>query len=120
MGIVENMKEVADLVKKVGDIDLNRKIVSLEGEVLDLTREKRHLEVRVEELEKTLNLKKNLAFKEPLYWLEGDTTPYCPGCWEDKRSAVHLTFLDDYSDATRWQCPVCRHHYDVTKMPRRP
>lgn len=26
MGVIENMREVADLVKKIGDIELNRKI----------------------------------------------------------------------------------------------
>ena len=40
MGIVENIKDAADLAKKVGDIELYRKIVRLEGEVMDLTREK--------------------------------------------------------------------------------
>jgi hypothetical protein len=35
MGVVENMKEVADLIKKIGDIELNRKIVNLEGELID-------------------------------------------------------------------------------------
>lgn len=115
MGVIENMKEVADLVQKVGDIDLNRKIVNLEGEVLSLTREKRHLEVRVDELERELRLKKELVFKEPFYYLTGDSTPYCPGCWEDKRTSVHLTFVGDYNLSTDWQCPVCKHRYEVSK-----
>jgi hypothetical protein len=115
MGVIENMKEVADLVQKIGDINLNRKIVNLEGEVLALTREKRHLEVKVEELERTLTLKNNLAFKEPFYYLEGDRTPYCPGCWEEKTAAVHLTFSGDYDETVDWVCPVCKHRYEVIK-----
>jgi DNA repair exonuclease SbcCD ATPase subunit len=118
MGVIENMKEVADLVKKVGDIDLNRKIVNLEGEVLDLTREKRRLEDRVETLERTLNLKEKLTFKEPFYYLEGDKTPYCPGCWEDKHSAVHVKHVGDYTSSTMWQCTVCKHNYDVDRNRR--
>jgi hypothetical protein len=47
MGVVENMKDVADLIKKIGDIELNRKILTLENEVLDLSREKRRLENQV-------------------------------------------------------------------------
>jgi hypothetical protein len=31
MGVVENMKDVADIVKKFNDIDLNRRILDLEG-----------------------------------------------------------------------------------------
>jgi hypothetical protein len=40
MGAVENVKEVADLIKKFNDIDLNRRILNLENEVLDLSRDK--------------------------------------------------------------------------------
>jgi hypothetical protein len=112
---MDNVKEVADLVKKVGDIDLYRKIVALEGEILDLTREKRQLEDQLEAAERTLKLKENLAFKEPFYYLEGDKTPYCPGCWEDKRSAVHLKHIGDYEYTIDWQCTVCKHRYEVSK-----
>jgi hypothetical protein len=41
MGAVENMKEIADFVKKFNDIELNRCILNLENEVLDLSRDKR-------------------------------------------------------------------------------
>ncbi len=57
MGIVENLKDAADLAKKVGDLELYRKIVHLEGEVMDLTRENRHAEQKIEELQKQLALK---------------------------------------------------------------
>jgi hypothetical protein len=43
MGVIDDVKEVGDLIKKYNDIELNRKIVNLEGEVLDLTRDKRRL-----------------------------------------------------------------------------
>lgn len=115
MGVIENMKEVADLVQKIGDINLNRKIVNLEGEVLALTREKRHLELKVEELERVVKLKKGLAFKEPFYYLEGDKTPYCPGCWEDKQASIHLTYSGNYQFTIDWLCPVCKHRYEVSK-----
>jgi hypothetical protein len=111
VGVIENMKEVAELVRKVGDIDLNRKIVNLEGEVLDLTRDKRQVEVKFEQLEELLSLKKALVFKEPFYWLEGDETPYCPACWEGTDRAVHVTFVFARTDETRWDCPHCKYTY---------
>jgi hypothetical protein len=114
MGVLENMKEVADLVKKVGDIDLNRKIVALEGEVQDLTRAKRQLETRVEEQDRIIQLRKDLKFKEPFYYLEGDETPYCPGCFEGlKHLAVHVVFGNKMTNQTRWDCPFCQHTYLV-------
>ena len=42
MGAVENIKEVADLVKKFNDIELNRRILNLENE--DLSRDNRRAE----------------------------------------------------------------------------
>jgi hypothetical protein len=42
MDIVGNVKEIADLAKKYNDVEFYRKIVHLEGEVIELTRQNRH------------------------------------------------------------------------------
>jgi hypothetical protein len=112
MGVVENMKDVADFVKKFNDIELNRRILKLEEEVLDLSREKRRAEERIEELERALKLQKELVFKPPFYYVEGETTPYCPNCWESKRIAIHLHRArkpPPIGDVM--ECPSCKHDY---------
>lgn len=109
MGVVENMKDVADLVKKFNDIELNRRILNLENEVLDLSREKRRTEEKVEELERALKFKEELKFREPFYWREGDNAPYCPGCWESKRTAVHTTAHPMFQGQKL--CPACKQAY---------
>jgi hypothetical protein len=111
MGAVENIKEVADLVKKFNDIELNRRILTLENEVLDLSREKRRAEEKVEELQRSLKFKGELVFREPFYWLQGDNTPYCPACWEDKQKVVHITYSHANSHGQYWQCPNCKTDY---------
>ena len=111
MGLLENMKEIADLIKRAGDIDLYRKIVESEGEIIDLTRQNRHLEERIRELERTVALQKAMEFDEPFYRREGDKTPYCPACWEANRLAVHLTYMWKTSSGPRWDCPNCKHTY---------
>ena len=60
MGVIENMKEVADLVKLIGDIELNRKILNLEKEVHELTRERIRLETKLQEAEQLLKKKQDL------------------------------------------------------------
>jgi hypothetical protein len=115
MGLIDNMKELADLIKKAGDVDLYRKIVESEGEVMDLTREKRQLEDRVRELEGLLALQKIMVFKEPFFWQEGDGTPFCPACWEDKRAAIHLFLVFDNLERIRRDCPACKSVYTVNK-----
>jgi hypothetical protein len=109
MGVVEDVRAFADLIRKYNDIELNRQIVSLENEVLDLTRDKRRLEEQVEQLQSALKFKKELVFKAPFYWLEDDKTPYCPGCWESKRVAVHLQ--DKPQTFGQMICPACKHSY---------
>jgi hypothetical protein len=116
MSILENVKEVADLAKKIGDVDLYRKILALEGEVQDLTRAKRQLEMKVEEQERIIQLKKDLKFRPPFHWLEGDDTPFCSACWERKEPlAVHVVFSHDTIWETRWDCPTCKNMYVIRK-----
>jgi len=115
MGIIDNAKEVAELIKKVGDIELYRKIVELEGEIIEQIRENRKLEERVAELEGQLNLKIKMVFGEPFYYQEGDKTPYCPRCWEAIKRAVHLFRQFTNEETTRWDCPDCKQMYLVER-----
>lgn len=62
MGVVDNVKEVADLVKKIGDIELYRKIVELEGEIIELTRQFRAAEKKTRNWRRSLNLVPGLNF----------------------------------------------------------
>lgn len=114
MGAVENVKEVADLIRKFNDINLNRRILDLENEVLDLSRDKRRAEEKAEELERLLQLEEKLTFGAPFYWLEKDKTPYCPSCWEDKHKAVHVVFVFDNERNARFDCPTCSRMYMLT------
>jgi hypothetical protein len=87
MSLIENLKEAADLAKKLGNIDLYKKIVELEGEIIEVTRQKLHLESKVEELQKQLSLKARMSFSQPFYCQEGDPVPFCPRCYEKETIA---------------------------------
>ncbi len=111
MGAAEYVKDVAEFVKKFNDIELNRRILKLEEEVIDLTRDKRRADERVEELERALNFSKQLVLKDGFYWLEGDTTGFCTACWDAKRLAVHVKRLPLPVEHHRFQCPHCKALY---------
>jgi hypothetical protein len=113
MGVIENAKDIADLIKKVGDVELYRKINALEGEIIDLTREKRQAEQRVELLEEKLKYKTELTFKEPFWFAPNDRTPYCAACWELKTGTVHLVLRWTSNGQSSWECPVCKCRYGV-------
>jgi hypothetical protein len=115
MDIVGNVKEIADLAKKYNDIEFYRKIVHLEGEVIELTRAKRESEQKVEDLQRQLALKAKMTFKQPFYYQDGDDVPFCPSCFEDKTRAVHVIFSFDNEERTQWGCPACKTMYLVEK-----
>lgn len=109
MSIMANAKEIADLIKKIGDIELYRKIVELEAEIIELTRRNRDLEEQVTQLKALLNTAKNMEFKRPFYYGEGDPTPFCPRCWETEKLAVHL--VDIMTAGNPWECKRCSSRY---------
>jgi|SRR5215469_18840406 len=113
MGLIDEMKEIGDLIKKAGDIDLYRRIVSLEGEVIDLTREKRLADERIGELERALKIRGQLKFSDSYYWIEGDPSPYCPACWDSKQVLSHIVRIKEPMRHDKAQCPSCKHIYNL-------
>lgn len=111
MGIVDNLKDAAELAKAVGNMELYRKIVELEGEVIDLTRVNREIEAELGEARLQLQLRSKMSFGAPFWWQENDETPFCPSCWELKGAAIHVVLIFSNSEATRWDCLVCKNTY---------
>jgi hypothetical protein len=113
MSAVENIKEVAELVKKFNDIELNRRILKLEEEVIDLTRDKRRADDKIDELERALKFSKELSLRDNLYWVEGDNVGFCTACWDAKRLPVHVKRLPLPIANCRFQCPHCENLFSV-------
>lgn len=110
MSILNDFKEIADFVQKAGSTDLYRKIVDLQGEVLELTVAKRELEERCQALSNQLAFKERMKFIAPYWYAEGDQTPYCPNCWERDHAAIHL--VGPSYQGQRYSCPSCLTIYD--------
>lgn len=91
-------------------------IASLEekGKLLESYNELSELQARVRELEnENSGLRDALRFKSHIDFrnnvcvaLEGDPGPYCPGCWDSAKQAVHL--IAGTFDSNLSTCPVCR------------
>jgi len=107
MGVLENLKDVAELAQKVGQLDLYKKILQAEDEVRELTQEKRRLEDKVEELDRSLKLRNAMKFSAPLYYQDGDKIPFCAVCYEKDGRPVHVVMNDG-----AWYCNVCKIFYD--------
>ena len=114
MSIIENTKEIAELIKKMGNIDLYKRIIELEGEIIDLSREKHQLDIKLNQLEKQFEQEQEMKFRKPFYYKEGDNVPCCPLCWEANRKAVHLDGPNRVEMETTFYCYLCRNNF-VTK-----
>jgi hypothetical protein len=112
MGVVDNVKDIADLVKKIGDIELYKKILALEMDVMELTRDKARADGKIEDLERALKFKSDLQFRDPYYWIEGDPTPFCPACWDSKRVAARVVRIKQPFKYDKVQCPSCKNIYN--------
>jgi hypothetical protein len=91
MGIIENAKEIANLVKKAGDIELYRKIVDLEGEVVELTHENRTLKEELRRRNEQQDITSRLQTRDNAYYLvDGEILdgPFCMRCWDVDRKLV--------------------------------
>lgn len=111
MSIINNAKEIADLIQKLGNIELYRKIVELEGQIIELTRENHASREQVEELIRQLSIKGKLQFERKLYWLiDGQTKdgPFCQRCYDVDRKLVRLQPWGDDS----WMCFGCKFSVD--------
>ncbi len=108
MSLIDNLKDVAEVVRKAGNIDLYRRITALEGEVIDVTRENRHLQLENEELKTKLSLRALMVFRSPFWYSEGDDVPNCPRCWESDQKAIHLQGPFRVVAGNRFDCPECK------------
>jgi hypothetical protein len=114
MSILEDAKEVAKLVQEIGRADLSRKIVDLQGEIVNLASDLLTLKKENAELREAVQLAKDMRFDAPFYYRPDDEVPHCPNCWETKKLAVHLLPIDDRLK----ECPSCRQTFRTGPRPR--
>lgn len=108
MSVISDVKEVGNLVKQYNDIELNRKIVQLEGEVIELTRDNYEKTKRIDELEALLARQQELEFRPPFFYAQGDDTPFCPNCWEADRRQIHLEDFGETQVGHLVRCRTCK------------
>src|ERR1700674_418409 len=102
MGILDNAKEVAKAVEEIHNLELYQRVLNLHSDIIELVEENNRLRDENKELAKTVALKQKMNFKEPFFYQDGDQTPFCPACWEGKDKPIHVTFVFDNNEDTRW------------------
>jgi hypothetical protein len=65
MGIMDQFKELVSLAQGVKNIELYKKLVSFQSEILDLQEENRNLKESLRQLQEKSNLKAKVVFEKP-------------------------------------------------------
>jgi hypothetical protein len=106
---VPNYKEIVELLKKGMTIEAQEKIMELREATMELQEENLKLRSRVAELESELKKGKSLKFNGTSYRIEGDSTPFCPVCYDSTNKLIHYVHDDGQNYGKYWYCPVCFH-----------
>lgn len=109
MGIYDGFKDVVKVVKDLDNIELYKRILEIQSQINELYENNLHKSERIKELEELLSITGKMEFRNPFYYIEGDETPLCPGCWDGDKKAIHLL-----GDSGRSQhCPNCYNKYVI-------
>lgn len=114
MGMIDNLKDAAKLAKGLGNMDLYKQILDLQGEALEMQEQLNQKTKRIQELEEALTFSSKLVFASGVYFeLNEDNTqkgtPYCPRCFEVDRIARHLR-----PRSGQMNCPNCKMYFKVS------
>ena len=111
MSVIETVRETVSLVKKIDNIELYRKILDLQAEIQKVVDENHEWKSRVKELERHLEIKEALIFRDNDYWVtKADGTsegPFCSVCWdvEGKLVRLHKVFEDSIGECYKHKKP---------------
>lgn len=114
MSIIDNAKEIAELIKKYNDQELYQKIVSLREEILSLREDNLQLRESVSQFESSSKIAEDLKRDGNAYYIEKEGKerlgPFCMACWDYESKLVnmssHKSTIKDRSYTTH-RCGIC-------------
>ena len=95
----EQKLKLAELMEALADIKMET--VEIKSTLLEKDK-------TILELEKKLNLKENLVYEQPYYWIKNEGTkdgPFCQKCWDGSSKQIRL---QAFENTGKWKCGVCR------------
>lgn len=102
--IKELAKDVWTLAKATQNADLQAKTLEMREQMNELIEAAQEKDDQIRELKRLVAFQGTLTFSAGVYFSGSDQTPYCPRCWEQDHTPIHLVVLeDDYKT-----CPECK------------
>jgi len=115
MGMLPNYKEIIELIKKGSTLEAQEKIIELREIALNLQDENFDLKQKINELEKSLEIKDRLEWDGVIYWLKNESAeqrdgPYCQRCYDVEKKLVRLQQAQ-LERTKYWVCLECEKNY---------
>lgn len=107
MNILDNAKDIAELIKKYNDQELYQRIVDLRDEIFSLKSENLSLKEDLLSIRKQQTNEAAMIWEPPYYWkiVDGEKDgPFCQHCWDKDKKAIRL---QDAGGKGYWKCNVC-------------
>ncbi|TCV91718.1 RING finger protein [Biostraticola tofi] len=130
-GTLELVNKSVDLVRnlrKKGDdeltaaemrntlIDLLDDLVEVKSEFVSLKAVLLSKDEEIQDLKDKLQGKNELKYDGLLYWKEGDTTAFCPICYENEGKVIHLNYwAGSNMYPPNWTCKVCKNGFSLKR-----
>jgi len=111
MGVIDEIKSVVEVIKKIDNIELYRQILDLQSEIMKLVEENNELKTKIKELESKFILKESFVLGLNSYWIKkGDEYdgPFCTRCWDSDKKLIRIISQSgrDRFEAMH-RCPNC-------------
>ena len=94
MNIIDTLKDVVNIAQKIGNIELQKQILSLQSDALKLVDENTNLRQEVATLKEVTKIKGAIRFWDGEYFLKNDDGsedgPFCQICWDVDQRLVPL------------------------------
>lgn len=117
MGVLDEVKSIAKTVQQIDNIELYRKILDLQAQIMDLLEDNSKLKEEITDLKKKLSIQQGLVFQDDAYWLPksgtGQEGPFCSNCWDVRNQLVRMHFCSnrEYSE-----CPTCKKSIKIHRV----
>src|SRR4051812_21780022 len=102
MSIIDTVKDVGVLIQKIDNLELLKRMVELQEQVLALVNENRDLKDANRVLNDKLQMRRQMQFRENAYWHDADG-PFCSRCFDAESQTVRMHVRTGYYP----QCPKC-------------
>lgn len=114
MELVNEVREVVELVEAMGDLALYKRVLDVERHALDLTNENFELQRQIKLLQEQATSRSQLVLKAPgkYYHLREDGTeegPVCPSCYDEKGLVIGLACAGPSGSVD--YCRACKTRY---------